>query len=214
MWKAWYGRAVRMTRPWCAGVAVKGMEMADKAIVPVERIERSIYLIRGQKVMLDRDLAELYGVETKALKQAVRRNAARFPCDFAFVLGREEVATLRSQTVTSKPGDPRGGNRYAPIAFTEQGVAMLSCVLKSQQSVDVSIAIMRTFVKLRQMLESHAQLAAKLAEMEKQYDEQFRVVFEVLNELMSPPESKRKQIGFAVREERAKYTVKKRRAKQ
>ncbi|MBT3294756.1 MAG: ORF6N domain-containing protein [Verrucomicrobia bacterium] len=181
--------------------------------MPVQQIERSIYLIRGQKVMLDRDLAELYGVETKALKQAVRRNAGRFPRDFAFVLEREEVATLRSQSVTSKTGDPRGGNRYAPIAFTEQGVAMLSCVLKSQQSVDVSIAIMRTFVKLRQLLESHAQLAAKLAEMEQQYDEQFRVVFEVLDELMSPPEPKRKQIGFGVREERAKYTAKRRKAK-
>ena len=159
-------------------MAAKGMEMGEKAIIPVERIERSIYLIRGQKVMLDRDLSELYGVETKALKQAVRRNAGRFPGDFAFVLDREEVATLRSQTVTSKTGDPRGGNRYAPIAFTEQGVAMLSCVLKSQQ-----------------------------------YDEQFRVVFEVLDELMSPPEPKRKQIGFGVREERATYTVKQRRAK-
>jgi hypothetical protein len=170
--------------------------MNDKAIIPIERIEKSIYLIRGQKVMLDRDLAELYGVETKALKQAVRRNANRFPDDFSFVLDKQEFATLRSQTVTSKSGEARGGSRYSPMAFTEQGVAMLSCVLKSQRAIDVSIAIMRTFVKLRQMLESHAKLARKLAEMEDKYDEQFRVVFEVLNELMSPPEPKRKQIGF------------------
>jgi hypothetical protein len=171
--------------------------MSENALVPLERIERTIYLIRGQKVMLDRDLAALYEVETKALKQAVRRNTTRFPHDFAFVLDREEFAILRSQTVTSNSW---GGTRYLPMAFTEQGVAMLSSVLKSKRAIDVNIAIMRTFVKLRQMLESHAKLAKTLTEMEDKYDEQFRVVFEVLSELMSPPEPKRKQIGFGAEE--------------
>jgi len=178
-------------------------------LVPVERIEQVIYLIRGQKVMLDRDLAGLYGVETKRLKEAVRRNTDRFPEDFAFVLDREEFTNLRSQSATSSSW---GGTRYPPMAFTEQGVAMLSSVLRSQRAIDVNIAIMRTFVKLRQMLESHAKLATKLAELEDKYDEQFRVVFEVLNELMSPPEPKRKQIGFSVREERAKYKAKRKRS--
>ena len=187
-------------------------------VIPVERIERAIYLIRGQKVMLDRDLAVLYGVETKALKQAVRRNSKRFPDDFAFVLDRKEFATLRSQFVTSK-SESRGGTQYLPMAFTEQGVAMLSSVLKSDRAIDVNIAItcppkpwrrrMRTFVKLRQMLDSHAQLAKKLAGLEAKYDEQFRVVFEVLNELMAAPEPKRKPIGFSVKERRAKYSARK-----
>ena len=110
--------------------------MDDTALLPLELIERSIYMIRGQKVMLDRDLAALYGVETKALKQAVRRNANRFPEDFSFVLDRQEFAALRSQTVTSNSGDARGGTRYPPMVFTEQGVAMLSSVLKSKRAVD------------------------------------------------------------------------------
>lgn len=169
----------------------------EKMPVLLERIERRIYLIRGQKVLLDRDLADLYGVETKALKQAVRRNIERFPDDFMFLPAREEVMTLRSQFVTSK-SDPRGGTRYLPMAFTEQGVAMLSSVLKSKRAVEVNIAIMRTFVKLRQMLETHAKLAKALAELEQKFDEQFRVVFEVLNVLMNSPDPKRKQIGYSV----------------
>ena len=153
--------------------------MSDN-VMPVERIERAIYLIRGQKVMLDRDLAALYGVETRALKQAVKRNEARFPSDFMFVLSDEELSKWRSQFVTSNAD--RMGLRHAPMAFTEQGVAMLSSVVNSERAIAVNIAIMRTFVKLRQMLDSHAKVAKKLAGMEAKYDEQFRVVFEVLNE--------------------------------
>ena len=162
--------------------------------------------------MLDRDLAVLYGVETRVLKQAVRRNIDRFPDDFMFVLTKEELADWRSQIVTSN--SDRMGLRHPPMVFTEQGVAMLSGVLNSPRSIEVNIAIMRTFVKLRQMLENHAVLARKLADLESKYDEQFRVVFEVLNELMAPPEPKRKQIGFSVRESRAKYITKTRKPRR
>lgn len=180
--------------------------MSEDSIVPIERIEQRIILIRGQKVMLDCDLAELYGIETKVLKQAVRRNMERFPGDFMFVLDRDEFAVLRSQTVTSKP-EERGGSRYLPMVFTEQGVAMLSSVLKSKSAVQVNIAIMRTFVRLRKMLESHRELALKLEELEAKYDEQFRVVFDALRELMKPPEPKKNPMGFRVREEVEKYTT-------
>jgi hypothetical protein len=163
-------------------------------------IEETIYLIRGQKVILDRDLAALYGVDTKALKQAVRRNLKRFPPDFMFVLDRKEFVTLRSQFVTSKlasKSEARGGAQYAPMAFTEQGVAMLSSVLKSERAIEVNIAVMRTFVRLRRMLEVHEELARRLAELESKYDGQFRVVFEALDALMAPPEPERKPIGFS-----------------
>jgi len=180
--------------------------MSDN-VMPVERIERSIYLIRGQKVMLDRDLAVLYGVETKRLKEQVRRNIERFPNDFMFVLSDEEFANWRSHFATSN--SDRMGLRHAPMAFTEQGVAMLSSVVNSARAIAVNIAIMRTFVKLRQMLDSHAKLAKKLAGLEAKYDEQFRVVFEVLNELMAAPAPKRKPIGFSVKERRARYSVRK-----
>jgi hypothetical protein len=149
--------------------------MRNDAIIPVERIEQAIYLLRGQKVMLDRDLAVLYGVETKRLKEQVRRNSDRFPEDFMFVLTPEEFANWRSHFATSN--SDRMGLRHAPMAFTEQGVAMLSTVLNSKRAIGVNIAIMRTFVKLRQMLDSHVQLAQKLAELEAKYDGQFRVVF-------------------------------------
>lgn len=178
--------------------------MSD-TIMHVERIEQSIHLIRGQKVMLDRDLAALYGVETKRLKEQVRRNIERFPDDFMFVLSDTEFTHWRSHFATSNAD--RMGLRHAPMAFTEQGVAMLSSVLNSKQAIDVNIAIMRTFVKLRYMLDNHAKLAQKLAELESRYDEQFRVVFEVLNELMAAPEPKRKPIGFSVKEQRARYSV-------
>ncbi|OHB76391.1 MAG: DNA-binding protein [Planctomycetes bacterium RBG_16_59_8] len=173
-------------------------------IVRYGRIQQAILLIRGQKVMLDRDLAALYKVPTKALKQAVRRNESRFPADFMFVLNCQEVAILRSQIVTSK-GDPRGGDRYPPMAFTEQGVAMLSSVLKSKRAVLANIAIMRTFVQLRNLLSTHADLARKLEELERKYDTQFRVVFDAIRQLMTPPDPPRKRIGFHVREHRAKY---------
>lgn len=173
-------------------------------IVPYERVQQAILLIRGQRAMLDRDLAVLYKVPTKVLKQAVRRNASRFPGDFMFVLSRQEVTALRSQIVTSKT-DSRGGARYAPMAFTEQGVAMLSSVLNSERAVQVNIAIMRAFVALRNLLATHADLAQKLEELEKKYDNQFRVVFDAIRQLMTPSDPPRKQIGFHVRERPAPY---------
>jgi hypothetical protein len=144
--------------------------------------------------MLDRDLAELYGVPVKALNQAVARNRKRFPDDFMFQLCRQDVAALRSQFVTAKTG--RGGRRTPPYAFTEQGVAMLSSVLNSHRAVDVNITIMRAFVKLRQLLASHVDLARKLEELESKYDEQFRVVFDAIRQLMTPPDPPRRRIGF------------------
>ncbi len=184
------------------------MSAKNTKLIPVERIREAIILLRGQKVMLDRDLAALYGVQTKALKQAVKRNAERFPDDFMFVLSAEEIATLRSQIVTSKR-ERRGGTQYAPMAFTEQGVAMLSTVLNSEQAIRVNIAIMRAFVQLRTLLATHEDLARKLAELEKKYDAQFQVVFDAIRQLMTPPEPPPKKIGFGVRERRAKYCVKK-----
>src|SRR3989337_836613 len=148
-------------------------------------------MIRGQKVMLDVDLAAIYGVTTKRLNEQVRRNLRRFPSDFMFQLTSEEAESLRSQIATSK----RGGRRYLPYVFTEQGVAMLSSVLNSERAIEVNILIMRAFVKLREMLATHKDLAKKLEGMEKNYDEQFKVVFEAIYELMKPPEPKKKQIG-------------------
>ncbi len=169
--------------------------MADKvAVAAHERVEDIITLIRGEKVILDRDLAVLYGVETKVLIQAVKRNITRFPADFMFQLNRRESSCLTSQIVTS---NGRGGTRHRPYAFTEQGVAMLSSVLRSTRAVKVNIEIMRAFVRLRRMLASHAELARKLDELERRYDAQFRVVFEAIRELMAPPEPDRPQIGFA-----------------
>ena len=167
--------------------------------VAVSQIESKMYLIRGQKVMLDEHLAALYGVETKVLLQAVKRNLDRFPEDFMFQLDAAEWKSLRSQIVTSneKPAG-RGGRRYAPYAFTEQGVAMLSSVLNSERAIQVNIEIMRAFVRLRQMLSSNAELSRKLNALEKKYDVRFKAVFEAIHELMSPPESKKKRpIGFA-----------------
>ena len=179
----------------------------SSSLVSVDSIEQSIYIIRGQKVLLDRDLSNLYGVETKRLKEQVRRNISRFPDDFMFVLTKEEFGNWRSQFATSNAD--RVGLRYPPMAFTEQGVAMLSGILHSQRAIDVNIAIMRTFVKLRRMLESNEKLAEKLDELEGKYDEQFRVVFKVLNELMRTPDSENKQIGFGVKESHVQYVTKK-----
>ena len=173
----------------------------SNGIIPTERITQSILLIRGQKVMLDSDLATLYEVSTKALLQAVKRNLERFPEDFMFQLSSDEfeylryqngTPSLRSQFVTSnidteKPQSRRGGRRYAPYAFTEQGVAMLSSVLRSQRAIHVNIEIMRAFVELRRMLSSNAELARKLAALEKKYDAQFKVVFNAIRELMTQP---------------------------
>jgi len=165
--------------------------------VPRERIVSAIHLIRGHKVMLDADLATLYEVETKVLNQAVRRNIDRFPGDFAFRLSRNEFAILRSQTVTSR----WGGRRYPPYAFTEQGVAMLSSVLRSKRAVDVNIEIMRAFVHLRRLLATHEDLADKLNKLEKRYDRQFRVVFDAIRQLMSPTPDEEPKIGFTAGEE-------------
>lgn len=168
------------------------------ALVPVERIERAICFVRGEKVMIDADLARLYGVSTKALLQAVRRNASRFPPDFMLELTAQEVAALRSQIVTSNGGSSRGGRRYLPRAFTEQGVAMLSSVLRSERAVRVNVEIIRAFVRLRRMLATHADLARRLLELEQRYDGKFRVVFEALRDLMTPRavERPRRRIGF------------------
>jgi len=168
---------------------------SEPSLVPVERIERAILLIRGKKVMLDADLASLYGVETRVLVQAVRRNLGRFPADFMFQLSKEEVDFLRSQIVTLKRG--RGQHsKYLPYAFTEQGVAMLSSVLRSPRAIQVNIEIMRAFVRLRQMLASHAELARKLDALEQKYDAQFKAVFDAIRQLMAPPEPKRRPMGF------------------
>ena len=195
-------------------------EHGEANLLPLERVEARILLLRGQKVLLDADLAELYGVATKALNQAVKRNEERFPDDFMFQLNelelnvilRSPVVTsnvksvrssanesglLRSQIVTSKRGASAGGRRYLPYAFTEQGIAMLSSVLRSPRAIAVNIEIMRAFVRLRQMIASHADLARKLRQLEKKYDAQFKAVFDAIHELMSPdavpPE---REIGF------------------
>jgi len=177
--------------------------MADqKTLIPVERIERLIVLIRGHKVILDVDLAKLYGVGTKVLNQAVKRNQRRFPADFMFQLNQEEFENLRSQSVTSSRW---GGRRTPPFVFTEQGVAMLSSVLNSERAVQVNIEIMRAFVRLRQLLASNAQLARKLELLEKKYDAQFKVVFDAIRQLMTPPEPNKRRIGFLVKERSARY---------
>ncbi len=161
-------------------------------LIPVEVISGKIFHIRECKVMLDRDLAELYGVDTKVLKQAVRRNINRFPKDFMFELTTEEFADLRSQLVTSS----WGGSRYNPMVFTEQGVAMLSSVLKSERAIQVNIAIIRAFTKLRQMLANHKDLKKKIEKMEKKYDENFQIIFEAMRQLLEEEEKPKRKIGF------------------
>src|SRR5712692_2883109 len=173
--------------------------------ITTEGIERVIVLIRGHKVLLDRDLADLYGVEVKQLKRQVKRNQDRFPADFMFELSKEEYDALRSQFGTLKRG---GHSKYLPYAFTEQGVAMLSSVLRSKRAVRVNIEIMRAFVRLRQILASNAQLARKLYALEKKYDAQFKVVFDAIRQLMTAPEPKKRKIGFLVKERAARYGTK------
>jgi len=165
--------------------------------IPIEVVISKIIFVRGEKVLLDRDLAELYGVETKVLKQAVRRNIKRFPNDFMFELTKEEFENWRSQFVTSNA--EKMGLRYSPMAFTEQGVAMLSSVLRSNRAIEVNVAIMRAFVQLRKMISSHKELAHKLLELEQRlegHDEQIQVIFEAIKQLMMPPKKPRKRIGF------------------
>ena len=170
------------------------MTKSQTSIIPIERIQKCIYLLRGQKVMLDRDLSALYGVKTKVLNQAVKRNIERFPPDFMFQLSDSEDQRLRSQIVTSKKG--RGGPRYNPYAFTEQGIAMLSSVLRSKQAIEVNIAIMRTFVQLRKILADNALLRRKIESLEKKYDEQFQHVFAVLQQMIIDDAKPKKQIGY------------------
>jgi hypothetical protein len=174
-------------------------EKANRALIPAEKIEAAILLIRGQKVLLDEDLSRLYRVPTKALNQAVSRNAERFPADFMFRLTTTEFDNLRSQFAASSSW---GGRRYPPRAFTEQGVAMLSSVLRSRRAVEVNIEIMRAFVRLRRILSKHAGLARKLEALEKKYDTQFKVVFDAIRALMAPEEpAERSRMGFRSRKE-------------
>ena len=172
--------------------------MSSTNLISIEKIEKAIYLIRGEKVMLDRDLAKLYEVPTGALNQAVRRNRERFPEDFMFQLTSAEVAELNlSQIVIGS--EKHRATSLRPYAFTEQGVAMLSSVLRSKCAITVNIEIMRAFVKLRQMLASNVELSRRLDELESKYDKQFRVVFDAIRQLMATPARGRKEIGFRSR---------------
>jgi hypothetical protein len=169
--------------------------MNETAIVPVELIENKIYFIRGQKVMLDDDLAQLYSVSTKRLNEQVRRNIGRFPEDFMFQLSREEAENLRSQIATSS----YGGRRYLPFAFTEHGILMLSSVLNSKRAIDVNIQIMRIFVKIREILSAHKDLAHKLDQLEQKvgsHDVDIRQIFNAIRQIMKPTKEKSKKIGF------------------
>lgn len=169
------------------------MATQTQATSDIRSIEEQILVIRGHRVLLDVHLAGIYGVEPRALKQAVRRNITRFPADFMFQMSEAEWSILRSQFVISS----WGGQRYRPLVFTEQGVAMLSSVLRSQRAVRVNMEIMRAFVRLRQLLASNAVLARKFDALERKYDDQFKVVFTAIRELMTPPAPPRKRrIGF------------------
>jgi hypothetical protein len=170
------------------------MHGQSTSLIPSDRIERAILLVRGEKVMLDADLATLYGVSVKALVQAVKRNLDRFPGDFMYQLTDQEFTDLRSQFVTSKTG--RGGRRYAPYAFTENGVAMLSSVLRSKRAIAVNIEIMRTFTRLRALLASHKELSRRLDDLERKYDKQFGSVFDAIRKLMTPPTKQQPAMGY------------------
>jgi ORF6N domain len=181
----------------------------NKGIIPIQQVAQVIRFLRGERVLLDFDLARLYGVTTGNLNKAVRRNRDRFPADFMFQLTAEETKSLMFQIGISKG---RGGRRHFPYAFTEQGVAMLSSVLNSERAVKVNIAIMRAFVKLRQMLETNRELAQKFSELERRvgkHDEKIAAIIEAIRQLMAPPEKTRREIGFHVREKAARYRTRK-----
>jgi ORF6N domain len=198
----------------------------SKEIVPAEQIALRIRHFRGEKVLLDFDLAALYGVETRVLNQAVRRNADRFPADFMFQLSREEAERLSQIVISSAAGHDVSdssqivmspakyrGKRYRPYAFTEQGVAMLSSVLNSESAVKMNIAIMRAFVKLRRALQTNRELAQKFSELERRvdkHDEEIAAILEAIRQLMAPPEKPRDEIGFHVRENAPRYRASKR----
>jgi hypothetical protein len=191
-------RAKRPT-PVLASPDERSLPVPDSDLIPAERVERAILIVRGYKVLLDADLAALYGVEIKALNRAVKRNTERFPADFMFQLTADEVSLLRCQSGTLNGGATlgRGKHRkYLPYAFTEQGVAMLSGVLHGPRAVQVNIEIMRAFVRLRQMLRQNSELARKLAVLEKRYDAQFKIVFDAIRGLLAPPAKSRRRIGF------------------
>lgn len=177
-----------------------------KALVPIEIIEKKILLINGQKVMLDSDLAELYGVETKMLLRAVKRNSERFPADFMVQLTKEEFDNLKYHFGTSR----WGGRRYRPYTFTENGIAMLSSVLNSKRAIHVNIQIMRTFTKLREMIASHKDLVKRLNELEKKYDGQFQIVFEAIRQLIEVEEKPKRKIGYISESKVAYRTTRKR----
>jgi phage regulator Rha-like protein len=173
--------------------------MSDKPLLPVESVISKILVMRNQKVILDRDLANLYNVETRSLKQAVRRNIKRFPEDFMFQLTKEEFMNWRSQTVMST--SDQKGLRYFPFAFTEQGVAMLSSVLKSERAIEVNILIMRAFVRLREIISTHKKVEEKLREIDsnlKDHDDKILQIMQVINQLINPPEPVKKKIGFSI----------------
>ena len=188
-------------------------DSADTQLVPIEQVEKLIHLARGEKILLDSDLAMLYGVSTSALNRAVQRNANRFPPDFMFQLAAEEAANLKCQFGTSSSG--HGGRRRSlPYAFTEQGVAMLSSVLRSERAVQVNVAIMRAFVGLRRMLGANEALSRKLGELERRlegHDQAIRSLFDAIRQLMAPSTKPHKQIGFHVKEARVPYGVKRKR---
>ncbi len=166
---------------------------AKESLIPIERIERTILLIRNQRVIMDADIAELYGVSTKRLNEQVKRNIDRFPEDFMFQLTQDEYDDLRSQFATSSSW---GGRRYPPYVFTEHGAVMPANVLKSEVAINVSIQVVRAFVRLRGMLAAHEELSRKLDEMERKYNARFKVVFDAIRKLMVIPESKQRKIGF------------------
>jgi phage regulator Rha-like protein len=174
--------------------------------IPIEQIQQLILLIRGKKVMLDSDLAKLYGVSTKRLNEQVKRNRDRFPEDFMFQLNSTEANNLRSQFATSKEG--RGGRRYLPFAFTEHGAIMLASVLNTPRATEVSIFVVRAFVRLREILATHRNLAKKLAELEEKietHDEAIQSLLSAIRKLMAPPAAEQKKIGFQLKEKRAGY---------
>jgi ORF6N domain len=182
----------------------------SQAVIPIERIASAILMLRDRRVMLDYNLAVLYAVETRALKQAVRRNPDRFPNDFMFELSEQEIDTVVSQFVIP---DRRRFGGAKPMAFTEQGIAMLSSVLNNERAIKVNIAIMRAFVKLRQVLDTNRELAQKFLELEQRvgkHDEEIAAILEAIRQLIAPPEKARREIGFHVREKAPRYRVRKR----